>query len=119
MNWKIDKNRAICPQICEQLCAHIAAGDFLPGQRIMSVRDAAVAAGVNPNTVQRAFEQLEQQGVLRSERGSGWYVADNTDTALQVREKIMRQKADAFFREMRSLGMSDKQIKEFVKEWNS
>lgn len=118
MNWKIDKNRAICPQLCEQLCAHIAAGAFLPGQRLMSVRDVAVAAGVNPNTVQRAFEQLEQQGILRSERGSGWYVTANTDAAHQVREKIIHQKIDAFFREMNSLGMSDAQIKQVVKEWN-
>ena len=80
MIWTLDKNRPICPQLCEQLCAHIAAGEFTPGQKLMSVREVALEAGVNPNTVQRAFTQLEQQGVLHSVRGAGWFISQDTET---------------------------------------
>ena len=117
MNWKTDKTKAICPQICQQLCASIAAGEFAPHQRIMSVREAALAAGVNPNTVQRAFEQLEQQGILYSERGAGWFVSPDTTVAKQMRQALMEEKVDAFFREMAALGMSVPEIKDYVKEW--
>ena len=118
MEWTLDKHRPICPQLCEQLCARIAAGEFAPGQRIMSVRDVAVAAGVNPNTVQRAFEQLELQGVLRSERGAGWFVGDNLASAEELRRNMAQEKITAFFGEMAGLGLSAEDIKTLVKEWD-
>ena len=117
MEWTLDKHRPICPQICEQLCARIAAGEFAPGQRLMSVREVAVAAGVNPNTVQRAFEQLESQGVLRSERGAGWFVGDNATAAEELRQGMAQEKLSAFFAEMTGLGLTPQDIKNFVKEW--
>lgn len=117
MEWKLDKHRPICPQICEQLCARIAAEEFAPGQRLMSVRDVAVAAGVNPNTVQRAFEQLESQGVLRSERGAGWFVSDTPESARDLRQNMAEEKLSDFFSEMLSLGLTPEDIKNLVKEW--
>lgn len=117
MIWKLDKSRAICPQLCEQLCARIAAGEFLPGQRIWSVRETALEAGVNPNTVQRAFEQLEQQGVLYSERGAGWFVAADTGSAQMLRQRLVREKVSGFFAEMTALGMTPEEIKKIVEEW--
>lgn len=117
MEWNLDKHRPICPQLCETLCARIAAGDFAPGQRLMSVRELAVAAAVNPNTVQRAFEQLEQQGVLRSERGAGWFVGDNLAAAEALRETMAKEKLTAFFGEMAGLGLSPADIKKLVEEW--
>lgn len=117
MQWTLDKHRPICPQICEQLCARIAAGEFAPGQRLLSVRDVAVAAGVNPNTVQRAFEQLESQGVLRSERGAGWFVGDHLAAAEELRQNMAKEKITAFFAEMTGLGLSSEAIKKIVEEW--
>lgn len=117
MEWILDKHRPICPQICEQLCARIAKGEFAPDQRLMSVRDVAVAAGVNPNTVQRAFEQLETQGVLHSERGAGWFVGSNPEAAELLRQNMAREKVSGFFTEMAGLGLSPEDIKNIVKEW--
>lgn len=117
MNWNFDKNRAICPQICQRLCARIASGEFVPGQRLMSVREVALAAGVNPNTVQRAFEQLEQQGILHSERGAGWFVSADTTAARELYRTLVNEKIDAFFREMEDLGMTAQDTKKLIKEW--
>ena len=117
MEWKLDKHRPICPQISEQLCARIAAGEFAPGQRLLSVRDVAVAAGVNPNTVQRAFEQLEHQGVLHSERGAGWFVGEDPKAAKDLRQQMAEEKLSDFFSEMAGLGLSPEDIKKLVKEW--
>lgn len=118
MEWILDKHRPICPQICEQLCARIAAGEFAPGQRLMSVREVAMAAAVNPNTVQRAFEQLESQGILRSERGAGWFVGDDPSAAKALRQSMAREKITAFFAEMAGLGLSPADIKKIVEEWD-
>jgi len=104
---------------CEQLCARIVAKEFLPNQRLMSVREVALAAGVNPNTVQRAFEQLEGQGVLRSERGSGWFVTEDIGCAQALYREMVQQKCRQFFLELQDLGMSPDAVKNLVKEWEN
>ena len=63
MQWKLDKDRAVCPQICEQVCLRIALGEFAAGEKLLSVREVALAAGVNPNTVQHSFDILERKGM--------------------------------------------------------
>lgn len=117
MNWKLDRNRPICPQICEQICVWIATGKLASQQRLMSVREVALEAGVNPNTVQRAFEQLEQQGVLYSVRGAGWYVSADTDAAHALRASLARQTMQEFFYKMTALGIDPEETKMRVKEW--
>lgn len=117
MNWIIDKSRPICPQICEQLCLCVAAGQFAPHQKILSVREIAVAAGVNPNTVQRSLEELENRGVLYSVRGSGWFVGENIAQAREVLDGILAKKTADYFEAMRILGMDSAAVKEYVKEW--
>lgn len=117
MSWKLDKNKPLCPQICEQICLHIALGDLAPDQRIPSVREAAQNAGVNPNTMQRSYESLEQEGILYSVRGAGWYVYPDISRAKQTLEQLKMHKTDAFFNEMHNLGMTGDEIKNYIKEW--
>ena len=117
MDWVIDKNRPICPQICEQLCLRIATGEFAPCERLLSVREIAVAAGVNPNTVQRSLEELEREEILYSVRGSGWYVTEDISRAKEVLRGMLAQKTSDYFAAMQMLGMDATAVKEYVKEW--
>ena len=117
MTWQLDKSKALCPQICHHLCAQIASGALRPGEKVASVREVAVAAGVNPNTVQNAFNQLEQQGVLYSVRGAGWFVNQDTSSVQELQEKALRERIDAFFAELSAMGLSPEKIKTLVKEW--
>ena len=117
MSWTLDKNRPVCPQICEMLCVDIAKGVFGPDFRLPSVRELASALGVNPNTVQRAMETMEEQGLLYSVRGSGWFVQQDITRAAEVLERLRRDKTADFFRMMEVLGMSPQEVKAFVKEW--
>lgn len=116
MEWALNKHKPICPQICEQICLRIASGEFAPGEKLLSVREVALAAGVNPNTVQRSFEELEQEGLLYSVRGSGWYVSEDIQLAKATLERLINDKTDAFFAEMHSLGLNAEQIKKKVEE---
>ena len=114
---KLDKKKPLCPQLCEQICVNIANGIYKDGGRLPSVRELAVMAGVNPNTVQRAYETLEMQGTIYSVRGSGWYVTEDTTQSEQIMHNLMEEKTKEYFEAMFSLGMSKEQIKEYVKEW--
>jgi len=117
MVWKLDKSRPICPQIGEQICVKIARGDFKPNERLLSVREVALEAGVNPNTVQKAFEQLENSGLIYSVRGSGWFVADNRETAEGIVKTLVRNKTAAYINDMQGYGFSIDEIKKYVEEW--
>ena len=91
MHRTLDKNKPLCPQICEHICLDVALGDLKPNERIKSVREAALAVGVNPNTMQRSYETLEQAGILYSVRGSGWFVSENVEEArLTLYERFVR-----------------------------
>lgn len=118
MQIKLDKNRPLCPQICEQLCVSIAKGELKPNERLLSVREIAVKLGVNPNTVQKAFEQLEGRGLIYSQRGSGWYVADSKEVAQQTVDELIKARMAQFFEDMNTLGVEKDSIKTLVEEWN-
>ncbi|MBQ1263329.1 MAG: GntR family transcriptional regulator [Oscillospiraceae bacterium] len=117
MEWKLDKNRAICPQIKEQICVKIACGEYKAQDKLSSVREVALAAGVNPNTVQKAFSELESSGLIYSVRGSGWFVADNVETARATVGAMVKIKTAAYINEMRLIGFSLDEIKKYVEEW--
>ena len=117
MDWILDKKRPICPQICERLCVMIATGESGAGERLMSVREIAVTAGVTPNTVQKSFEQLEQKGVIYSKRGSGWFVSEDTDIARGVASELINSKTAAYLNDMQSLGLSREEILNIIKEY--
>ncbi len=114
MEWKLDRTKPVVPQICEQIYVGITSGELSPGERLMSVREVALAAGVNPNTVQKAFEELERGGAVYSVRGSGWYVAEDTAAAKGKIDGIISSKVAEFFEDMRRLGISAERVKEFV-----
>ena len=71
MGERFDMSRPIYAQIVERLKAKILAGVYPPGGHLDSVRDMAAAAGVNPNTMQRALADLERQGLLYSWKRKG------------------------------------------------
>lgn len=119
MEWKLSKNRPICPQLCEQLSARIALGSFAAGEQLPSVRALAVEAGVNPGTVQKAFEQLGRDGIIYAVVGSGWYVGDNRDAAEAAVERSRADKTRQYFSDMENLGMSEAETKEYTERWNT
>ena len=114
---QLDKNRPVCSQICELLCVDIVAGLYDGDRRLPAVRELATVWGVNPNTVQKALDTLEEQGLLYSVRGSGWYVQEDISRAREVLQELRMQKTKEFFSVMESLGLSAEETRDFVKEW--
>ena len=87
------------------------------GEKVPAVRELALQAGVNPNTMQRALAELERDGYLRSERTSGRYVTVDQERLASLRKEL----GDMFIKEMvekmRELGMDHSQIVEAVTAW--
>ncbi len=115
MDWMLDKSRPISRQICEKLCVAIAAGEYRAGEKLLSVREVALLAAVNPNTVQKSFEELERRQVVHSVPYSGWYVNENTEAAQREVEALRRQRAEEYLLDMAQLGCDPSAAAEYVK----
>ncbi len=77
-------------QITDAVQDAIALGVLLPGDRLPAIRETAVQARVNRNTVSRAYLELEHQGLVRARQGSGFYVTDDgTDVERSIRQRAL------------------------------
>jgi len=77
MDLKSKKNASIYIQIAESICDRILRGEFKPLEKIISIREMAVLLEVNPNTVQRSYEWLQQKEIIYTQRGKGYFVNEN------------------------------------------
>lgn len=116
MKWNINKSLPICPQICEFISLGIVNGELKPGEKINSVRELALKIGVNPNTVQKSYDILEEKGIIYSIRGSGWYVSDDLAKAEEVVETIFYDKSKSYLEAMSQLGFNLKETINYLKE---
>lgn len=117
MKWVINKNKAICPQIYIIVCSLIANGSLKPNQRLFSVRKMSNKLQVNPNTIQKAFGQLAEKGVLYSIKNNGWFVTDNINLAKQILEEHIKDITQNFIFEMSSLGLTKSEILEMIRKF--
>ena len=90
----------------DTLKRRIVTGRYLPGEKLPSVRELAAEAGINPNTVQRAFSELEREGLIYTQRATGKYVTENEADIKSAREALARTQVADFLRAMQSLGFS-------------
>ena len=118
MAEQFDASRPIYAQLVERLKACILAGTYPPGGHLDSVRDLAAAAGVNPNTMQRALAQLETEGLVRTERTSGRYVTEDTALIEQLRAATAKTLAVDFVEKMRGIGYSPAQAAALLEHWD-
>lgn len=71
MAWSLNSDRPIYTQILEKIQTRIISGVYKPGEKLPSVRELAAEASVNPNTMQKAFAELERSGLILTQRNSG------------------------------------------------
>ena len=117
MGWNFNDNTPIYLQIISGLQREIASGAYPPGSRLSSVRELALEAGVNPNTMQRALAELERQGLVNSQRTAGRFVTEDTAALSALRRSMSDEIIADFFRSMQSLGLSNEEILSLVQDW--
>ena len=105
-------NKPIYLQIADSLMDSIVRRELPDESRLPSVRDYAIEAGVNPNTVMRTFVWLQQQELIYMKRGIGYFVAPNACARiLQMRkEYLFDHEANYFFDRLSSFGISPEQL---------
>ena len=110
MAWKLDSDRPIYTQVVERLQTQIASGEYAPGARLPSVRDLATEAGINPNTMQRAFAELERKALVVTQRGSGRTVTEEAERIGAIRMELAAGQVRDFLERMAALGFEQAEI---------
>ncbi len=109
MAWNLQSDRPIYAQLVEQLRRMIVTGVYPAGSRLPAVRELAVEAAVNPNTMQRALVRLEEEGLLYTQRTSGRYVTEDHEKIMEAKEAMASELIGCFIDEMMRLGYTREQ----------
>lgn len=120
MPWDLDNDRPIYLQLMERIRMDIIAGIYNPGDKLPSVRELALDAAVNPNTMQKALSELERDGLVYSQRTSGRFITEDAKMLKQLKTELATEQIRQFFEKMKQLGFEDKEtlalIRQAIKE---
>lgn len=119
MAWQFRNDAPIYTQLVAQIKLRIVAGTFQPGQRLPAVRDFAVEAGVNPNTMQRALAELEREQLVFSQRTAGRFVTEDSEMIQTIKQELAQQQLAQFFQAMAELGYARAEIVALVEQSGS
>ena len=116
MEWRFRSDLPIYAQIVEQFRQSIVSGKLSPGQRLESVRDLSMEAGVNPNTMPRALQELEREGLVYTQRTAGRFVSEDAAVIERGKRAMAMEKIREFLSAMNSLGYSREEILSLLSE---
>ena len=99
----------IYSQLVDRIKQDIVSGALPPGEKLPSVRELAMQLTINPNTIQRAYRELESEGYIVSVPGKGSFAAQREDENEKRRRELLERLLETV-RELRWLGMTDAEI---------
>ena len=119
MGYEFDSNIPIYLRLRHYFRMQIVSGQLAPGERMPPVREIAVQYGINPNTVQRALTELEEDGLAYSQRTAGRFITEDRDRIAQMRQILAKETVDTFIKDIRPFGFSLDDIIDVMKsQWS-
>jgi len=103
-------------QLVEQLRRQIVLGGMKAGAAMPSVRQLATELGINPNTIQKAYRRMEEEGMILSIPGKGSFVSDDLADMLTKQREDQRSKAKQMLQSCREMGLTKEEITQMVEE---
>jgi len=119
MSFQLDLSQPLYEQIVNQVRSAIAKGEIALGEKIPSVRELAQALQVNPNTVMRAYQELDRDQLIETRRGQGTFITTSQERVESVRKNLAKQAINEFLAKMKSLGISSEEVKAWIIEMES
>lgn len=110
-------NIPIYLQIEQYLYRQIALGKMKAGEKIPSVRKLALELTVNVNTVQRALQEMNKQGILYTKRGEGNFVTEDTELLSKTKQSLINNELDEFVQNMEKLGIKKDKLVSTLTEY--
>jgi DNA-binding transcriptional regulator YhcF (GntR family) len=105
MKFKFDNNFPIHQQLVDQISNYIISGYLKPGEKLPAVRELALMADVNHNTIQKALFEVESSGLIFTNRTNGKFVTEDLETINNLRDSILKTKISNFMKDLECLGI--------------
>ena len=106
MDYNFTTDKPIYLQIMDVFRTSIVSGELKPGDRISSVRDLALQAKVNPNTMQKALSELEREGLVISERTTGRFITEDSQLIEKLKKNLVETETELFLEKMEKLNVN-------------
>lgn len=116
MAWDLDADRPIYAQLVERIQMQIVSGQYPTGGKLPSVRELAAVAAVNPNTMQKAFAELERSGLIITQRTNGRTVTEDQQKIRDIKEALAQEHVNNFFTKMKELGYTEQEAVDLLRE---
>lgn len=118
MNFVFDNERPIYLQLVEFIRIEIVSGKYKKGQKIPSIRELALLMKVNPNTMQKALTELENEKLIYTERTNGKYVTNDEKLIEKVKNELAYKVIESYFRQMKEIGINYDLAIKYLKRGN-
>ncbi|KAA6453564.1 GntR family transcriptional regulator [Bacillus swezeyi] len=106
MAHDFSSSKPIYKQIAEQLFKKMVREEIKPGEKLPSVRELAVETQVNPNTIQRTYNEMERMGIVETRRGQGTFVVEKSEVIDDLKREMQAEVIGQFVLSMEELGLS-------------
>lgn len=117
--FQLDLSQPLYEQVIDQVRSAIARGRIQLGEKIPSVRELAQALQINPNTVMRAYQELDRDGLIETRRGQGTFITTSRERVEMVRESLASQIITDFIEKLESLGYGWQDVEKWMSERDS
>lgn len=114
---EFNASKPIYLQLADRIQRQIISGELKAGEKLPSIRDMGIKYSMNPNTVQRAYRELEREGILDTKRGQGTFVSEQQDLLVLQRDKLKHEQIHQFVHVMQEMGYSAAEILSGLEEY--
>jgi len=116
VDYIFDNERPIYIQLVEKIRIEIISGKLKSGERLPSVRELALIARVNPNTMQKALLELEAEGLVYTERTNGKFVTENKKLIEKIKKELAKEKVNNYLKDMKNIGITYEEAFKYLQE---
>ncbi|MGV3465970.1 MAG: GntR family transcriptional regulator [Heyndrickxia sp.] len=119
MTAEFQTSKPIYMQIAERIFQQIVRGEMVSGEKLASVREMAIQTGVNPNTIQRTYSEMERMGIVETRRGQGTFITENKEILAELKIRLQTDIIESFVKSMKDIGFSKKEIMRGLQDYLS
>ena len=116
MDYIFDNDRPIYIQLVELIRTDIVSGKYEKGSKLPSVRELALTMKVNPNTMQKALVELENEKLIYTERTNGKYVTEDEKKLEKIKKHLAQEKVNNYLNSMKSIGINYEDAIRYLQE---
>lgn len=114
MKFTVNDREPVYIQIIRNIKQKIVTGEIQKGERLPSRREMAVNINVNPNTVQKAYKEMEEVGIINTIKNNQSTITEDDNLIIQIRKDLISEATDVFIKQMKAINVPIEEVKDII-----